>query len=145
MHSDTTASPEPGAARGAVAIITNRCGELLLHLRDDLPSVAWPAHWSLLGGGCDPGEDPATAIVRELDEEAGLTAGPLTELFEITDHRGSGQVITFFSGTWDGDETSLPLSEGVKLQFFAPERLDILTIPPFIRDGINRHLAAWSP
>ncbi|MFI1199767.1 NUDIX domain-containing protein [Streptomyces sp. NPDC020883] len=142
MHSDTTASPEPGTARGAVAIITNRRGELLLHLRDDLPNIAWPAHWSLLGGGCDPGEDPATAIVRELDEEAGLTADFLTELFEITDHRGSGQIITFFSATWDGDETSLPLSEGVKLQFFAPEHLDILTIPPFIRDGINRHLAA---
>ncbi|MEU7648830.1 NUDIX domain-containing protein [Streptomyces huasconensis] len=142
MHSDTTANPEPGAARGAVAILTNRRGELLLHLRDDLPDIAWPAHWSLLGGGCDPGEDPAAAIVRELDEEAGLTAVPLTQLFDITDHRGSGQIITFFSGTWDGDETGLPLSEGVKLQFFAPKHLDILTIPPFIRDGINRHLAA---
>jgi len=142
MHSDTTASPEPGPARGAVAIITNRRGELLLHLRDDLPNIAWPAHWSLLGGGCDPGEAPADAIVRELDEEAGLTADSLTELFEITDHRGSGQIITFFAASWDGDERRLPLSEGVKLQFFAPEHLDILTIPPFIRDGIHRYLAA---
>ncbi|PRH80292.1 NUDIX hydrolase [Streptomyces solincola] len=142
MHSDTTASPEPGAARGAVAIITNRRGELLLHLRDDLPAIAWPAHWSLLGGGCDPGEDPAAAIVRELDEEAGLTVRNLTDLFEIRDEHGSGQLITFFAADWDGDETSLPLSEGVKLQFFAPEHLDILTIPPFIRDGIDRYLAA---
>ncbi|MEW1614780.1 MULTISPECIES: NUDIX domain-containing protein [unclassified Streptomyces] len=142
MHSDTTAAEEPTAARGAVAIITNRRGELLLHLRDDLPTIAWPAHWSLLGGGCDLGEAPATAIVRELDEEAGLTADSLTELFDIRDEYGSGQIITFFAASWDGDETRLPLSEGVKLQFFAPEHLDILTIPPFIRDGINRHLAA---
>ncbi|MGT2530687.1 NUDIX domain-containing protein [Streptomyces nojiriensis] len=142
MPSDTTASPEPGPARGAVAIITNRRGELLLHLRDDLPEIAWPAHWSVLGGGCDPGESPADAIVRELDEEAGLTPENLTELFEITDHRGSGQIITFFSGSWDGDETGLLLAEGVKLQFFAPDYLDILTIPPFIRDGIYRYLAA---
>ncbi|MGW5679250.1 NUDIX hydrolase [Streptomyces sp. NPDC003860] len=142
MHPKNTATEEPAAARGAVAIITNRRGEILLHLRDDLPHIAWPAHWSLLGGGCDPGESPATAIVRELDEEAGLTAEHLTKLFEITDHRGSGQIITFFSARWDGDETRLPLSEGVKLQFFAPEHLDILTIPPFIRDGINRYLAA---
>ncbi|TVL87910.1 NUDIX domain-containing protein [Streptomyces sp. SAJ15] len=131
-------------ARGAVAIITNRRGELLLHLRDDLPVIAWPAHWSLLGGGCDPGEDPATAIVRELDEEAGLTADSLTELFETPDQYGSGQIITFFSASWDGDETALPLSEGVKLQFFAPEHLHSLTIPPFIRDGIHRYLAARS-
>ncbi|USQ85855.1 NUDIX hydrolase [Streptomyces phaeoluteigriseus] len=142
MHSDTTMAEEPAAARGAVAIIANRRGDLLLHLRDDLPNIAWANHWSVLGGGCDPGETPAEAIVRELDEEAGLAAEHLTELFDIRDEHGSGQIITFFSGSWDGDETALPLAEGVKLQFFAPEHIDILTIPPFIRDGINRYLAA---
>ncbi|MGW3974630.1 NUDIX domain-containing protein [Streptomyces ardesiacus] len=143
MHQDTTAD-SPATARGAVAIIANRRGDLLLHLRDDLPGkIAWPNHWSVLGGGCDPGEDPADAIVRELDEEAGLTdIADLTELFEIRDEHGSGQLITFFSAFWDGDETQLPLAEGVKLQFLAPEDLEIRTIPPFIRDGINRYLAA---
>ncbi|MEV0125986.1 NUDIX domain-containing protein [Streptomyces sp. NPDC050703] len=142
MHLDTSAD-SPATARGAVAIITNRRGELLLHLRDDLPGViAWSNHWSVLGGGCDPGEAPATAIARELDEEAGLTdIADLTELFDIRDEHGSGQLITFFSAFWDGDETQLPLAEGVKLQFFAPEDLVLRTIPPFIRDGINRYLA----
>ncbi|MEN8654843.1 NUDIX domain-containing protein [Streptomyces sp. 21So2-11] len=143
MQSDTTTSPQSSTARGAVAVIANRRGELLLHLRDDLPGViAWPDHWSLLGGGADGDESPADAIVRELDEEAGLTVADLAELFEIRDIHGSGQVITFFCGSWDGDETQLPLAEGVKLQFFAPEHLHILTIPPFIRDGIHRYLAA---
>ncbi|MER5460332.1 NUDIX domain-containing protein [Streptomyces sp. NPDC002668] len=142
MHSDTTSPEEPATARGAVAIIANRRGDLLMHLRDDLPNIAWPAHWSLLGGGTDDGETSAEAIVRELDEEAGLTVGHPQELFEIRDVHGSGQLITFFAATWDGDERGLPLSEGVKLQFFAPEYLDILTIPPFIRDGIHRYLAA---
>ncbi|MFI1783396.1 NUDIX domain-containing protein [Streptomyces rubiginosohelvolus] len=141
MDSDTTTTEEPASACGAVAIIANRRRELLLHLRDDLPTIAWPAYWSVLGGGCNPGEHPATAVVRELDEEAGLTVRNLTELFKIRDEHGSGQLITFFAADWDGDETSLPLSEGVKLQFFAPEHLDILTIPPFIRDGIHRYLA----
>lgn len=113
-----------------------------MHLRDDLPTIAWPAHWSLLGGGTDDGESPAETIVRELDEEAGLAPRHLTELFEIRDERGSGQLITFFAADWDGNETRLPLAEGVKLQFFAPEHLDILTIPPFIRGGIHRYLAA---
>ncbi|MDQ0605760.1 8-oxo-dGTP diphosphatase [Streptomyces canus] len=141
MHQNTTAD-SPATARGAVAIIANRRGELLLHLRDDLPGIAWPDHWSVLGGGCDPGEKPCETIVRELDEEAGLSVDGLTELFEIRDEHGSGQLITFFAASWDGDETTLPLAEGVKLQFFAPEHLATLTIPPFIRDGIHRHLAA---
>lgn len=140
MHQDTTAD-SPATARGAVAIIANRRGELLLHLRDDLPSIAWPDHWSALGGGCDPDEPPREAIIRELHEEAGLAVDDLIELFEIRDEHGSGQLITFFAASWDGDETQLPLAEGVKLQFFAPEHLGILTIPPFIRDGINRYLA----
>ncbi|WP_405654012.1 NUDIX domain-containing protein [Streptomyces sp. NBC_00019] len=141
MHQNTTTDC-PATARGAVAIIANRRGELLLHLRDDLPGIAWPDHWSVLGGGCDPGEKPHETIVRELDEEASLTVHGLTELFEIRDEHGSGQLITFFAASWDGDETTLPLAEGVKLQFFAPEHLGTLTIPPFIRDGIHRHLAA---
>ncbi|MBT2394067.1 NUDIX domain-containing protein [Streptomyces sp. ISL-1] len=142
MHSDPTRPKGPATARGAVAIITNRRGDLLMHLRDDLPNIAWPAHWSLLGGGTDDGESPAETIVRELDEEAGLAPRNLTELFEIRDEHGSGQLISFFAADWDGDETTLPLAEGVKLKFFAPEHLDILTIPPFIRDGINHYLAA---
>ncbi|KUF15607.1 NUDIX domain-containing protein [Streptomyces silvensis] len=145
MHADIPTGQLPTAARGAVAIISNRRGELLLHLRDDLPGIAWPAHWSLLGGGAEPGESPAAAIVRELDEEAGLPARELTELFETLDAHGSGQIVTFFSASWDGDEHSLPLSEGVELRFFAPEHLDTLTIPPFIRAGITRHLAARLP
>ncbi|MCO6007737.1 NUDIX domain-containing protein [Actinoallomurus purpureus] len=131
---------EPATARGAVAIIVNHSGELLLHLRDDLPGIAWPGHWSLLGGGCDPGEPPAEAIVRELAEEAGLAVEGMTELFEIRDSDGSGQMITFFAASWDGDETGLPLAEGVELRFLAPEQLSTLAIPPYIHDAIRRYL-----
>ncbi|MBC3841395.1 NUDIX domain-containing protein [Streptacidiphilus sp. 4-A2] len=140
MHAHIDPPASGGLSRGAVAIITNRYGELLLHLRDDIDGIAWPGHWSLLGGSCDQGEEPAAAIVRELDEEAGLAVEALTELFEVRDRDGSGQLISFFAATWDGDEQALPLSEGVKLQFFAPEHLPVLTVPPFIRDGIHRHL-----
>lgn len=145
MPIDASVRPGPGSPRGAVAIITNRRGELLLHLRDDLPGIAWPAHWSLLGGGCEPGEEAATAIARELNEEAGLTVRQLTELFEVPDEQGSGQTITFFACAWDGDASALPLTEGVELRFFAPGQLHTLTIPPFIRDGIRHHLAAAGP
>ncbi|MFJ4962644.1 NUDIX domain-containing protein [Streptomyces sp. NPDC088729] len=144
MQIDATIASQPSTARGAVAVIANRRGDLLLHLRDDIAGIAWPDHWSLLGGGADGDETPAETIIRELDEEAGLVVSDLTELFEMRDVHGSGQIITFFSCGWDGDESRLPLAEGVKLQFFAPEHLHTLTIPPFIRDGINRFLAARS-
>jgi 8-oxo-dGTP diphosphatase len=123
-HDDTTTvTVEPSTAelpRGAIAIITDRRGRLLLHLRDDIDGIAWPGCWSVLGGGCESGEDPAEAIVRELAEEAGLVANEFTPLFEILDEHGSGQLLTVFASAWDGDEQDLPLTEGVKLQFFDP-------------------------
>lgn len=112
-----------------------------MHLRDDLAQIAWPGHWSLLGGGADGDETPREAIVRELQEEAGLTASGLTELFETVDIDGSGQLITFFAGIWDGDETRLPLAEGVELRFFDPAQLEELRIPPYVHDGIRNWLA----
>ncbi len=113
-----------------------------MHLRDDIPDIVWPAHWSLLGGGAEEGETPTEAVVRELDEEVGLMVSGVTELFEIRDELGSGQIVTFFVVAWDGEPQTLPLREGVRLEFFAPGHLRTLTIPPFIRDGIDRYLAA---
>ncbi|SIM80065.1 NUDIX hydrolase [Micromonospora cremea] len=133
-------------SQGAVALIFDDLGNLLLHLRDDIPGISWPGYWSVLGGGCDPGESPREAIERELSEEAGLTADGLVELFQVRDEFGSGQLITFFAGRWNGRPDRLTLSEGVELRFFPPQRLPDLRIPPYIRTAINRVLAddnAW--
>jgi 8-oxo-dGTP diphosphatase len=112
-----------------------------MHLRDDSPGIVWPGYWSLLGGSCDPGESPAQAITRELQEEAGLDVEGLTECFSIFDAEGSRQWDTFFLGHWDGDETALYLREGIKLQFFTPDELASIAVPPYIFDGIHRVLA----
>ena len=53
------------------AIIRNDAGEVLFQRR------AVDGLWSLPGGAVDPGESPATAIVREVREETGLLVEPL--------------------------------------------------------------------
>ena len=127
--------------RGAMAIITNSHGKYLLHLRDDIPGIVWPGHWSVLGGGCDPGETPRQTIVRELREEAGLFLPDLDELCHTLDLYGSGQLLTFFAAHWDGDAGSLELNEGQELGWFSPEQLDDLTIPAFVRRILHHHAA----
>lgn len=133
-----TDPPRTQQSRGAVALITNPRGELLLHLRDDIPGIAWPGHWSVLGGGCDPGESPRETIVRELDEEAGLVVGDLVELFEVPDPGGSSQIVTVFAATWSGDARELPLTEGVKLDWVHPDHLGSLNLPPFLREALRK-------
>ena len=55
---------------GVAAIIRNASNQILLQRRGD------NGLWSLPGGGVDPGETPAEAIVREVLEETGLRVEP---------------------------------------------------------------------
>lgn len=52
------------------AALFNHAGRVLVAHRADLPANA-PESWQMPQGGIDPGEDPATAVLRELAEEIG--------------------------------------------------------------------------
>lgn len=62
-------SSEAGAAyrRGVGLMLLNDAGQVFVAKRIDMPSDAW----QMPQGGIDPGEDPATAALRELKEEIG--------------------------------------------------------------------------
>ena len=130
----------PDTPRSAAAVITDQRGRVLMHLRDDAPGVAWPGYWAVPAGACEPGEDERAAMERELFEETGIVLADMRRLFEVED-TGDGRLLTIFAGSWEGDEYALALTEGVKLQFFAPEHLGTLHVPPFLRDAITRALA----
>jgi 8-oxo-dGTP diphosphatase len=130
----------PDTPHGAAAIITDRRGRVLMHLRDDTPGIAWPGYWAVPAAASEPGEDELDTMARELREDAGLAVAHLARLFEIQDTYGRGRRLTVFAATWNGDERALPLAKGVKLQFFQPVQLHALPIPPFVRDAITRAL-----
>ncbi|MFN5513195.1 MAG: NUDIX hydrolase [Cyanobacteriota bacterium] len=55
--------------REVALAILHQEGRYLLQLRDDLPTILYPGHWSLFGGHLDPGESPLTGVQREIWEE----------------------------------------------------------------------------
>ncbi len=51
-------------------------GAVLTHLRDDIPTIGWPGHWDLPGGGREGEETPLACALRETHEEYDLTLDP---------------------------------------------------------------------
>ena len=47
--------------------------KILVYRRDDIPSIPFPDHWDLPGGGREGDETPEECGLRELEEEFGLT------------------------------------------------------------------------
>ena len=57
------------------AVLFNRHGQVFVARRADMPNAEGAAGgWQLPQGGIDEGEDPATAVLRELEEEIGTSA-----------------------------------------------------------------------
>ncbi|MEU0844184.1 NUDIX domain-containing protein [Streptomyces sp. NPDC005962] len=122
-------------------ILTGR-REIILQLRDEKPGIGWPGHWSLLGGGQEPGEAPIDTILREIKEEAGITPDTIGEA-EVTPYDPLKAPPHVFLGTWDGEESELVLGEGQALRLAPlaelPEKM-----PPHIRHYILQLTEAGS-
>lgn len=69
---------------GCCVVISNLSGGVLLLRHSYGPKV-----WSLPGGGIDRGEDPETAVRREVEEELGMTLEKV-ELLTVTEEQVSG-------------------------------------------------------
>jgi 8-oxo-dGTP diphosphatase len=81
----------------------------LMQLRDDIPGIAYPGHWGFFGGHIEPGEDPLTAVRRELLEEIGY-APPALYPFQRVE---ADQVVRhIFYGPLPVSVDSLDLLEG---------------------------------
>jgi 8-oxo-dGTP diphosphatase len=54
------------------ALLINADGRVLLGLRAPSKRV-WPVHWDTIGGRVEPGESLEQALIREVEEEIGVT------------------------------------------------------------------------
>ena len=121
---------------GAAAIIPDGDGQILLQKRTD------NGRWGLPGGGIEPGEEPADAVVREVYEETGLRVIPITL---VGVYGGKNQIITYANGdqtayvsiTFEcriiGGEINPDPDETLEVRWFNSQQLPENIVPQHVR------------
>ncbi|WP_411075681.1 NUDIX domain-containing protein [Streptomyces sp. cmx-4-7] len=129
----------------ASAVVHDGHGRYLLHLRDaNKPGIWAPGCWDVLGGGREPGDATLRdTVVRELREEAGLEPGDLEpyRVERVVGTDGTCVPIQIFTGRWDGDPSTLTLTEGQLLAWIHPDQLPHPTMLSTTRELVERHAA----
>jgi 8-oxo-dGTP diphosphatase len=118
-HPTTPPSSGPRPNRTTVGVIlVDAAGQILMQLRDDIPTIVDPGCWVVPGGVVDPGESPDDGARRELLEETGYLADRLVQAHERVLQRPEGfaERQFYFVGRYDGVQM-LTCYEGQELRF----------------------------
>ena len=106
---------------GTSIIFHNSRHEVLLVLRDDIPTIPCPNMWDLPGGHVESGETPAECIVREMMEEIEVNVEGclLFRVYEFSDRTEH-----VFSMSAEFDVERLVLHEGQMLRWFSRKKAE---------------------
>ncbi|CAM3611724.1 NUDIX hydrolase [Nocardioides marinus] len=140
--------------RFACVVLVDRHGRLLLQERDEHPVID-PEKWGMCGGHLEPGEDPLTGAVRELEEETGVLLAPedltLVEVATVF-HAAydSHDELSFYAAAVDLTDDDVVCGEGRQIVFVEAGRvldLDLTgsarqVLPGFLSGPVYSRLCA---
>jgi 8-oxo-dGTP diphosphatase len=125
MQTTSDASPK---TVGALFISTN--GQVLLGLRASWKKV-WPDHWDTIGGRVEPGESLEAALIREVQEEVGVTPTDFKQIAIVRERQperyGDTLHHVYAVTRWSGGEPSNVCDEHSELKWFDVAEMRKLT------------------
>ena len=104
--------------RSASILFVNGKNEVLLVLRDDIPTIPYPNCWCIPGGHAEEDETFEQCIVREMREEMELDVRDF-ETYSVVEHEDVG--VTFFWKKVDFQIVDMRLHEGQELHWFSEQ------------------------
>lgn len=102
--------------KGCSIIFLNNQRQLLLLLRDDIPTIPCPNMWDLPGGHVEDYETPEECIVREMKEEMGVGIEGF-QLFSVKEYDDRVEYVYWMK--FDLDIETVVLTEGQRLKWFS--------------------------
>jgi 8-oxo-dGTP diphosphatase len=102
-----------------------RGDQILLARRSEERSF-YPGVWDVIGGHCEDDEAPGDAIVREVQEEIGVTPRTFEEIALLAEpqpaEHGEAEYHIFLVTAWEGGEPRLQGSEHSELRWVGLDR-----------------------
>ncbi|GAA2112989.1 hypothetical protein GCM10009759_56270 [Kitasatospora saccharophila] len=127
-----------GEFEGVLVLVTDRDGRLLMHRRDDVPGIAWPGHWTPIGGLREADETPEETAARETREEAGITITRIRPL-PGPHHPLVHPTTRVLHAQWNGPDAELRLGdEGTAVRMVPLAELPALRVPPYLEHYLPR-------
>jgi 8-oxo-dGTP diphosphatase len=116
-------------AKTVGALFVRGDGKVLLGLRA-LSKKTWPAHWDTIGGRVERGEDLDAALVRECQEEVGVTPTQFRLIATVRepqpDRYGDALHHVYAVTGWRGGEPANVCEEHSELRWFSVSEMRLL-------------------
>jgi 2'-5' RNA ligase/ADP-ribose pyrophosphatase YjhB (NUDIX family) len=128
----------PAAEAGSAALFLLDPPRVLLGLRTDEPGRRYPGAWDALGGKPEPGEGLLAALLREVDEEAGVEPLDVAPLGCF--HDGDRADAFFVATAWRGRVRNTEPSEHKRLEWVPIDRAFDRAMAPTTRFALSRLL-----
>jgi len=133
-------------ARTVGALFIRPDGKVLLGLRAPTKK-AWPNHWDTIGGRVEDGESLEQALVREVQEEVGVTPTRFTLIATVRERQpdiyGEALHHVYAVTGWQGGDPANVCDEHTELKWFGVSDMLLLTnlvdadYPRFVRRFIT--------
>lgn len=119
-------------------IVIERNGKFLFGKRADWKAVA-PGYWCPISGHVETGEREEEAVIREAQEEIGVSVIPIRKFTESDTHDGKVR-LHWWLARLESDEPRIANEENSEIRWVSMEEFDSLK-PAFEEDlDIIRHL-----
>jgi 8-oxo-dGTP diphosphatase len=117
-------------AKTAGALFIGSDGKVLLGLRAPSKKV-WPSHWDTIGGRVQQGESVEHALVREAEEEVGVTPTRFRLIATVRERQPEiyGDMLHHIYAVtrWQGGEPANVCDEHTELKWFSVSEMRLLT------------------